>query len=161
MMEGLRGWKKMKIKNLFNSEYEIRLRMLLLMSVSDKSLSADKITALDFISVYGTDFEIGGENIHGSSPYRFAEITNRRAMVSKAIKTNVKDGMLNISTDNGYSYSLSDRGRYFVKSFECSYVSKYFGNAERAILKYGEWTEAALMKMIQEHCYELVEGSAE
>lgn len=151
----------MRTKKLFNSEYEIRLRMLLLMNVSDKFLSADKITALDFISVYGTDFKIGGENIHGSSPYRFAEITNRRAMVSEAIKTNVMDGMLDISTDNGYSYSLSDRGRDFVKSFECSYVSKYFDNAEKALLKYGEYTEAALMKMIQEHCYELVEGSAE
>lgn len=160
-MERLRGWKKMRMKKLFNSEYEIRLRMLLLLNVSDEPLSADKITSLDFISVYGEDFETGGENIHGNSPYRFAEITNRRAMVSEAIKTNVMDGMLDISTDKGYSYSLSERGKDFVKSFECSYVSKYFENAERAVIKYGDCSEATLMKIIQEHCYELVEGSAE
>lgn len=149
------------MKKLFNSEYEIRLRMLLLLKVSDKPLSADKITALDFIAVYGADFDTGGDNIHGNSPYRFAEITNRRAMVSEAIKTNVMDGMLEVYTDNGYSYSLSDRGIKFVDSFECSYVSYYFDNAERAVLKYEDYSEAALMKIIQEHCYELVEGSAE
>ena len=160
-MEGLRGWKKMRTKKLFNSEYEIRLRMLLLLNVSKEPLSADKITSLDFISVYGEDFETGGENIHGNSPYRFAEITNRRAMVYEAIKNNVTDGMLDISTDKGYLYSLSERGEEFVKSFECSYVSRYHDNAERAFTKYGECSEVVLMKMIQEHCYELVERSAE
>lgn len=161
MMEGLNGWKKMMTKKLFNSQYEIRLRMLLLLFVARQPLSADKITTLDFISVYGKDFEIGGDNIHGSSPYRFAEITNRRAMVSEAIKTNVMDGMLNVDTSEGYSYSLTERGKSYVDAFSCSYVSKYCENAKKAMAKYGNLSEAVLMKKIQGHCYELVEGGTE
>lgn len=149
------------MNKLFNSEYEIRLRMLLLLYVVRRPLSVDKITSLDFISVYGKDFEIGGNNIHGSSPYRFAEITNRRAMVSEAIKTNVIDGMLNVNTSDGYSYSLTERGKSYVEAFNCSYVSKYYKNAEKAMAKYGNLSEAVLMKKIQEHCYELVERGTE
>lgn len=148
-------------KKIFNSEYEIRLRILLLLKIATVPLSVDKITALDFITVYGEDFDTGGHNIHGNSPYRFAEIANRRKMVNESVRYNVMDGMLDVNITDGYLYSLSERGQEYVDSFGCSYVTGYFENARKAIMKYGELSEASLMKIIQEHCYELLEGRAE
>ena len=49
------------MSEVFNSSLEISLRILIILNTVKSRLSVDRITALDFISIYGKDF--------GSSEY--------------------------------------------------------------------------------------------
>jgi len=149
------------VTRLFNSEYEIRLRILLLLYRASKPISADKITAIDFIIIYAKEFGMCESNLHGSSPYRFAEITARRTLVNQSIKTNVCDGMIAVDVSDGYSYSLTELGRKYVESFKCSYVATYLENAKVVVYEYETVAENVLMKMIQDYCYESLGGEVE
>ena len=54
--------------NVFNTTFELSLRVLLTLDSSNNSpRTVDIITALDFITVYGKDFGISDENLHGDN----------------------------------------------------------------------------------------------
>lgn len=41
--------------------------MLLLSVVSPKSMTIDRITAYDFMTIYGKDFDVSEKNLHGDN----------------------------------------------------------------------------------------------
>ena len=96
--------------SVYNSISEIKLRILLLLEVSTQEyLSSDMIAALDFITVYGKEFGVSDKNLHGDNRYKFSELPSRREIVSKAIKSLVIDGMLDISLKNGFEYQINNK----------------------------------------------------
>ena len=46
------------MNELFNTAFEVSLRVLLILNVARDKLPLEKITAFDFIANYGTDFEV-------------------------------------------------------------------------------------------------------
>ena len=50
----------------FNTEFEISLRILLLLSL-ENGISANRISAIDFISTYGKDFNVSKSDLNGTS----------------------------------------------------------------------------------------------
>lgn len=136
--------------SVYNSISEIKLRILLLLEVSTQEyLSSDMIAALDFITVYGKEFGVSDKNLHGDNRYKFSELPSRREIVSKAIKSLVVDGMLDISLKNGFEYQINNKGFKFIDSFETEYSDEYSKNASLACEKYGDMEESKLFKMIQ------------
>ena len=136
--------------SVYNSISEIKLRILLLLEVSTQEyLSSDMIAALDFITVYGKEFGVSDKNLHGDNRYKFSELPSRREIVSKAIKSLVIDGMLDISLKNGFEYQINNKGFKFIDSFETEYSDEYSKNASLACEKYGDMEESKLFKMIQ------------
>jgi hypothetical protein len=136
--------------SVYNSISEIKLRILLLLEVSTQEyLSSDMIAALDFITVYGKEFGVSDKNLHGDNRYKFSELPSRREIVSKAIKSLVVDGMLDISLKNGFEYQINNKGFKFIDSFETEYSDEYSKNASLACEKYGDMEESELFKMIQ------------
>lgn len=75
------------MNNVFNTTFEVSLRVLLTLEVSEDKLSADMIAVSDFITVYGRDFGISSENLHGDNSYRFGEFGIRRELVKEAVKS--------------------------------------------------------------------------
>ena len=54
------------MKTVFNSTFEISLRILLLLSESeDAGLSIDRIAAYDFITIYSKYFDLSDRVLHG------------------------------------------------------------------------------------------------
>ena len=73
---------------IFNTNFEISRRLLLLLSIHKRELDIDVITALDLITTYSKNYDLGSENLHGDNSLSFSEITIRRELISKAIKNN-------------------------------------------------------------------------
>ena len=134
---------------LFNSPYEMQLRLSLLLSRISFPISLDKLVALDFITVYGAEFNVSAENLHGDSMFRFSEIASKREQAQEAIRRMAKMGIIEIQITNGYEYSLSSAGKKYANSFEGMYASKYRKNAEKAVKEYSQYSDQELMKMIQ------------
>ena len=74
------------MNELFNTAFEVSLRVLLILNVAQEKLSLEKITAFDFIANYGTDFEVSDYNLHGINRLRFSEYTVRREKINRGIK---------------------------------------------------------------------------
>ena len=59
---------------LFNSPFEMGLRIILLLSASSRQpCTVDRIVGLDFITCYAADFDLPYPNLHGMNNYKYCE----------------------------------------------------------------------------------------
>ena len=148
----------MKKDELFNSVFETELRCLLLLSAKKQMLSLDRIVSLDFISCYSEEFQLPFANLHGNNDYMYSEIASRRLLIRDAIKSLVTQGMIDVSIDDGYLFSISKRGEKYIKKLESEYSNEYKTIAKEAIKMYKNKTDVELELMIQTNALRLVKG---
>ena len=113
--------------NVFNTTFELSLRVLLTLDSSNNSpRTVDIITALDFITVYGKDFGISDENLHGDNSYRFCELAVRRELITGALKSLVLDGLVSVqASEKGFTYEINSKGKIFCNEMESTYAKEY------------------------------------
>lgn len=134
---------------LYNSMFEIELRVLLLLASSPlKAMSSDKILYFDFVVCYGKEFEICESNLHGDNSYKFSELALRKTMINDSIKDLVVKGYISVDMSNGFSYKISSKGIEYITSFEDEYTVAYESTAEKAFEKYIDYSEQQLLSLI-------------
>lgn len=135
---------------LFNSSFEMELRMLFLLStVKRKPITIERIVALDFITCYAADFCLPYANLHGQNNYRYGEMSNRRMLAQTAVKDLVTKGLLGVTIDRGYLFSIMALGRKYVRKFESSYAREYKEIARAVVEKYKKMSDEAILNEIQ------------
>jgi hypothetical protein len=97
------------VNGVFNTSFEVSLRMLIILNTVQTRLSIDRITALDFIAIYGKDFGVSEYNLHGDNDYRFSEYTSKREIVSQAIKELVLRGYITPFSEIKQGHSANGR----------------------------------------------------
>ena len=111
---------------LYNSVNEVKLRVLLLLDETIKyPLTEDMILAMDFISVYGKDFGICEENLHGDNSYKYSELASRKEVINQSIKRLFLEGLIDVDTSKGYRYSINDSGIDFISHIYNDYTEEY------------------------------------
>ena len=113
--------------NVFNTTFELSLRVLLTLDSSNNSPSTvDIITALDFSTVYGKDFGMSDENLHGDNSYRSCELAVRRELITGALKSLVLDGLVSVqASEKGFTYEINSKGKIFCNEMESTYAKEY------------------------------------
>ena len=93
---------------LFNSSFELSLRILLLLSISeDEGMTIDGVLAYDFITIYNRYFGLSETSLHGENDFGFSEFANRRDLIKEALKVLVLDGMITVlRKEDGFHYSI-------------------------------------------------------
>ena len=98
-------------ESVFNSTFEMELRILLLVSAAKKkAFSIDRIVSLDFIVCYAGYFQLPYLNPQGDNQYMFSELASRRERIQEAVKSLVVQGLLDVGLENGYVFSITDIG---------------------------------------------------
>ena len=116
---------------LFNSEFEVSMRVLLLLNVFHSSLDIDRIMYLDFFTIFSENYALGGENINGDSDYRINSLTLQPELYKNAIKELVTSGLISVQNErNGFCYFITSRGRKICASMSSDYSEQYRRNAE-------------------------------
>ena len=134
---------------IFNTPFELSLRVLLILARKNVVLTADMITAIDFITVYGKIFGISQNNLHGDSDYKFSEFTSRRGLVNQAIKSLALDGLIDITDDGGeFLYRISERGSVYVSSLHSEYAEEYRTLGNQTLAMFGEKPTREVVSMI-------------
>ena len=122
------------MSSIFNTSFEVSLRILLALSVGDRPKTSDMIAALDFITVYGRNFGISEINLHGDNCYKYGEYATRRVMVKKALKSLVVNGMVDVyEKDGGFHFGINDIGEVYCASLVNEYATEYAQAAKRAV----------------------------
>lgn len=137
---------------LFNSPFEMSLRVLLLLSQDRKSFyTVDRIILLDFVSCYSADFKLPYSNLHGVNRYKFGEIANRRQLVQEAVRMMVIHGFVEVKIENGYKFRISDIGIKYGKTFESSYAIEYRKIAKATIKKFRKESDENILNLVRFH----------
>lgn len=111
---------------IFNSDFEISLRIICILGISEDFLSKDMIELVDFIASYGKDFGVAKTNLHGENSYRKSEMYVRNALISKQIKNMVLEGLVEfIPAKTGFLYCLSADGMKLFKSLNDEYANEF------------------------------------
>ncbi len=76
-----------EMNELLGSTFETSLRIsLLLNEFRDTPLDEQQICCIDFIAIYGADFGLLDENLHGNGLFRLSEFSAKSKLVSLALK---------------------------------------------------------------------------
>lgn len=131
------------MNNAFNTTFEVSLRVLLTLEMAEGSvLTTDRLAALDFITVYGREFGIADENLHGENSYKYGEFALRRELVKEALRLLVLDAFVIIEdTIGGFAYSISKRGKVYTEKFNNEYARRYrslSANARRYLVGFSD-----------------------
>lgn len=119
----------MKTK-IFNTKFEVSMRLLLLLHTFNKGLDEERILYLDFFTIYAKNYKLGNENINGDSKYMLNEFTAQRKLIKDSIKELVLEGFINVkNTKDGFLYIISNEGMLFCNSMTSDYSKKYKNQA--------------------------------
>lgn len=144
---------------LFNSPFEMGLRIIILLAESPREkFSVDRIIGLDFISCYAADFGMPYANLHGDNGYRYGEIAGRRILVQEAVKKLVTQGLIDVTVDRGYMFSISKSGKKYAGSLNTDYAKEYRTVAKAAAVKYKDNTDARILATIQSKAVRTLRG---
>lgn len=147
------------MKDVFNTPFEMSLRILMVLNISQDKLSIDRITALDFISVYGKDFGVSEYNLHGNNSYRFCEYAVKRQIVSQAIKELVLRNYIKLHCNkNGFGYSISSMGISFCESLNNEYTECFTDIVKKAIAQFSNYSDRKLTHCISQYAIAMFGG---
>lgn len=140
------------MNNLFNTPFENGLRVLLILNaIAPKSATVDRIAAYDFISVYGADFGIADSNLHGINSFNFCELPAKRTVISAGIKEMALNGMIQVrNTKNGFTYSINEAGKNFIKSIDDAYSAQYTSIIKKVSEIYSDKTDLEIANTINQ-----------
>lgn len=138
------------MNNLFNTPFEISMRILLVLLIfGKKARTVDMIAAADFMTIYSHDFSLAAHNLHGENTFSFSEYASRRKLMNDAIKQLVINGLITvIRGKQGFQYTLNARGRQVCDGFTTDYAAEYISLAQDVCEFLGDKTELEVMSLI-------------
>lgn len=137
------------MRDVFNTTFEISLRMTLLFGVSNDAMTADRAAAYDFITIYSSSFNLSDRALNGENDFGFSEFTVRREIISKALKNMIIDGLLTVRRDrSGFKYTLTKNGIDFYKSLNSEYAEEYRALARKTIETLRNTDDVKLLALI-------------
>ena len=140
---------------VFNTTFENMLRLLLLADTLNTSANVDRLAALDFICIYGKKCKVLDKNLHGDNEFGFAEFTNKREKITEAVKLSVRNDFFKVNhTDQGFLYSISDRGRQVVQGVQSPYAKAYVVGAKIVCRRFLNYTDEGVLQYISDRATE-------
>ena len=145
--------------SVFNTPFENMLRVLLLSNTLKKPANVDRLAALDFICIFGKKCKVLEKNLHGNNEFGFSEFTTKRERITEAIKIAVKNDFLNVEkSEDGFLYSISERGRKVVRALESPYARDYTVGAKIVCNRFSSFSDEGILKYISDLSTEAKEG---
>ena len=113
--------------DIWNSAFEISLRALLMMAHGDRNpKTVDMLVLLDTLAIYGSDFGISDENLHGDIDFALDEFDTRRELMKTTIKDLVLRGMAApVKDTGGFRYKISLDGDMYCRKLSSDYAIEY------------------------------------
>lgn len=116
---------------LYNSSFELSLRIVVLLDTYSCPLSLDEIIQIDILSTYSKQYGIGEANLHGDTSYTLAEVASRRELINEALKKLVLQGYVEVETSKiGFLYFISKIGKDIHKQMSSDYAFEYEKNVK-------------------------------
>lgn len=125
------------MSSIFNSNAEISMRLLIILSMTNKGENIDTLAAIDFISTYSKDFKINDYNLHGDNNYSLSGFSSRRILVQNALTILLKNHYIKIiNSKTGIEYAIIDEQKKVCKKLNSTYSRKYKNIVKQVLSKF-------------------------
>ena len=112
-------------------------------------MTVDRISAYDFITIYGRYFGLSDTSLHGDNNFGFSEFAARRKLIQDALKSLVLDGMISVlRKDDGFRYSINASGKKLCRNLTTEYATAYGFLAKKVMEKYDSMSEVEILNRI-------------
>jgi hypothetical protein len=139
------------MNRIFNTTFEASVRILMLLSLVLEPIEAERIVALDSITIYGHSIGFAEYDINSNSQRRSNEYTARRYKDLNAIKRLTLTGLIKAEFINSaLMYSITTTGKNYVQSLTSEYSKHYKTNAQQIISKINDFSTAELIKLARD-----------
>jgi len=136
--------------SLFNTPFEMSLRLLILLSAGG-SKTADMLALADTVVIYGAEFGVADENLHGGVNYILDEFDTRRELVKETTRQLVRKGLVRVTPEyDGFRFSVAPQGKEFSNSLDSDYAAQYRQLAAAANSFIGDKTENEIFNIMSE-----------
>lgn len=141
------------MNSIFNSPFEISLRVLLILENSNGLLySSDMLAAIDFMAVYGQDFGISDNNMHGNNLFKYSEFATRRELTKEATRNLVLKDLISVDCgQNGFTYTITTIGIQYCSSLKSDYANCYREMVTKVLNYIEDMSEKKVLNLINEH----------
>ncbi len=139
------------IKNeLLGTTFESSLRILILLDeIGEYMLDEYQISCIDFIAIYGADFGLLDNNLHGNGLFRYSEFSAKSKLVSLALKQLVLNKAVKFTPQNsGYIYSISSLGEKIVHNINDNYSKQYRISVKEVLNKFSSLNVSEMQSKI-------------
>ena len=137
------------MSNVFNTPFEIALRVLMVLIADEKPKTMDMIAAMDFIAVYGRTFGITDANLHGENFYKYGEFSARRTAVKRAVRQLLQNEMVDVyEKEDGFYFGASDVGETYCLSLTSQYAIEYSLSVKAVVSYIGKKSDKEVIKAI-------------
>lgn len=144
---------------VFNTTFENMLRVLLLTDTLNVPANVDRLAALDFICIYGKKCKVLDKNLHGDNEFGFAEFANKRKKITETIKLSVRNDFMNVEhTDQGFLYSINERGKQVVQGVQSPYARLYVVGAKIVCRRFSGYADEDVLQYISDRAIESKEA---
>ncbi|MDR2559004.1 MAG: hypothetical protein LBC86_05615 [Oscillospiraceae bacterium] len=135
------------MNSVLDTSFEMSLRILLLLAVSPNAMTVDMLALADTLSVYGANFGLTAENLHGESAYVLDEYDTRRELSKEAVKSLALRELLEVDkSEEGFRYRITANGKQFINSNVSEYANEYRLAAQSTINFIQNKTERELFR---------------
>jgi hypothetical protein len=95
------------------------------------------------------------KNLHGDNEFGFAEFANKREKITEAVKLSVRNDFINVEhTDQGFLYSINDRGRQVVQGIQSPYAKSYVVGAKMVCRRFSNYSDENILQFISDRATE-------
>lgn len=144
---------------VFNTTFENMLRVLLLTDTLNVPANVDRLAALDFICIYRKKCKVLDKNLHGDNEFGFAEFANKRKKITETIKLSVRNDFMNVEhTDQGFLYSINERGKQVVQGVQSPYARLYVVGAKIVCRRFSGYADEDVLQYISDRAIESKEA---
>lgn len=117
-------------KVIFNSTFEVSMRLLLLLNIFSDGLDFDRVLYYDFFTVYSRKYGFGADNLNGDGSYMINELTAQRELITGSIKELVLMGLIDVkNTETGFLFKINTIGSKHCLEMCTEYANQYQINA--------------------------------
>ena len=117
---------------IYNSEFEISARLLVLMSVWKNLNMQTPLLPQILLGIYAHSFSVAETNLNGYNDFLYSEFSNLRAIGIKALKGLSLLGFVEPHySAKGIEYLISEKGLEYTSKLDSSYYRKYSNIAQK------------------------------
>lgn len=137
---------------IFNTNFEVSRRLLLLLSAFNRDLDIDVISILDLITTYSKNYDLGDINLHGDNKLSFSEITARRQLTLQALKDLAFKNLIDVTVSaDGFIYKINNNGLSLCKTMTSIYSIEYLREAKKLNEKLGNKTNQEIINFANKY----------
>jgi len=130
---------------IYNNEYEIAIRSLMIINKYENGIDIDSLIILDYLSLHSNVFDKELISLHPDNPFFGIELFSKRNLIKKSINLLLQKGLIHINySDIGILYVASDAVNYFLSYFDGDYYNKLELNINEVIARFKNFSREEL-----------------